>query len=219
MAKEDDFGQDDESIASNPAYVLPRFNTLHVLAQEQLRFDDRDSAKQSYNQMLALYDSINKSNLPAADKQKAYGKLMYIFTGLSNEQVFESEPSLVHMGKYLFPISLVLIVLVIIFFIRPEFSLTGLAVADVNSAPQWTGADAGFKVRGTTDINLDIYFADPDGDRLSYSVSSAPNLDISVSGSNLRIKPDPMVRGMRVVSITASDRTSSARIIATLDIE
>jgi hypothetical protein len=169
--------------------------------------------------MLVLYNEINKSNLPPTDKQKAYGKLMYVFTALSNEEVYDTTPTIISLGKYLFPISLVIIVLLIIFFIRPQFSLTGLAVADYNTAPYWDDGNPAFKVNGITEINLGVYFADDDGDILSYDVSSAPNLDIEINGDILKITPDPFIKGLRVVRITAYDESSSAQVIATLDIQ
>lgn len=217
MAKEDDM-EDEDIIVSNPKYILPRFNTLHTLAYEQLKYNDRSSAKETYQRMVMLYDELNKSNVPQHEKQRAYGKLMYVFTALSNPDFDEHSSTIVSLGKYLFPISLVLIILIIVLFIRPEFSLTGMAAADWNSAPEWVGGDAKFKVMGRTEINLDAYFHDADGDELFYYVGDAPNIDVFVSGSKVVITPDPLIKGMRVIGITAADSASSEKVVAVLDI-
>ena len=223
MAKKADIGDTEELVMSSQAFFLPRFNTLHTLAQQQLNDGNKTEAKESYTRMLMLYDDINKSSLPPSDKQKAYGKLMYVFTALSSEQSFEFAPQLVKLGKYLIPISLVILVLLIIFFLKPQFSLTGMSVSDttnkLNSAPYWDGGEPKFTIKGQTEINLDSYFNDADRDRLVYDVGDAPNLAISVSGSRLTITPDPMLKGTRVISITAFDNDYAANIIAILEIE
>jgi len=71
---------------------------------------------------------------------------------------------------------------------------------------------------GQTEINLDVYFNDADGDKLFYYVSDAQNIDIFVSGGKVTITPDLLIKGMRVISITATDFEASERVIAVLDI-
>jgi len=220
MDKEVDSEEDDVDIlVNNPAFLLPRFNTLRSLAQEQIEYGDIDAAKQSYQKMLMLYDGINKSSLPAGDKQRAYANLMDVFSALSSPETYHKASSIMSIGKYLFPISLVVIVLIIIFFARPQFTLTGLVTADTNSAPQWTGSNAEFTIQGQTQINLDSYFTDPDGDRLTYLVTDAPDIMVSVSGSRLTVTPNPMIKGTRIVSIIASDLEKSTEIVAVLNIK
>ena len=149
-------GGDSEWLAG-PAFLLPRFNTLHALAHEQVKFEDVNAAKNSYRRMLELYDEINRSGIPAADKQAAYKRLMEVFSLISTQPA-QSSSSIVPMAKYLFPISLVVIVLLIVIFAKPEFSLTGLIAGNQNMAPEWTGGNTEFIVQGQTQINLDIYF-------------------------------------------------------------
>lgn len=222
MNKEVEAEEDiDEAIASNPVFLLPRFNTLHSLVKQQVDYGDLAAAQQNYQRMLMLYDEINRSQLQQPEKQNAYGKLMDIFSKLSNPSGYNEPLNLLAIGKYLFPISLMVIVLLIIFFARPEFTMTGLAIfnGDSGTAPYWSADNAEFDIIGSTHINLDAYFKDADGDKLTYLVSGAPNIDVEVSGSQLVITPEPLIKGVRIISITASDGRNKARVSARLYIE
>ncbi len=216
MAKED--GKDDELDFSSQQFFMPRFNTLHNLAKEQLRRSEVSSAKETYSRMLSIYDQINKSQISTNDKQMAYGKLMYVFTALSNDEAYEPMTGIMPLAKYIVPASMVVLVLLIIFFVKPEFSLTGLVVADSNTAPYWSAEGAVFKVSGETYISLGAYFADAEGDGLSYSVGAAPGLQLSVEGSTLKIVPEEYAFGRIAVPITASDSRKETTYYVTAEI-
>jgi hypothetical protein len=221
MDKEVELGEGaEESWLNNPAFLLPRFNTVHSLVQKQVEYNDINAARQNYQRLLALYDEINRSGLPASQKQEAYRKLMDVFSALSNPDNYTPRSNFITIGKYLFPISLMVIVLLIIIFAKPEFSLTGLAVFGIgdDSAPEWVGGNPEFDIIGKTTINLDTYFKTSIFDKARYSVTDAPNLDISIDGSLLTIKADYGIKGVRVVDITASDSDGFTKVTARLNI-
>ena len=123
------------------------------------------------------------------------------------------------MGKYLFPATFVVVILLIIFFVKPEFTLTGLAMFDGdNSAPYWSAGSAGIGVNGKTIVDLDKYFTDPDGDRLTYTVEGARNIDIGIFGSILTIYPYRKLAGERTIKVTASDSKESTGVDVILSI-
>jgi hypothetical protein len=219
MDKEVGLGED-EAWLQRPEFLLPRFNTVHSLVQKQVEYNDINSARDNYQKLLALYDEVNRSGLPAAQKQEAYRKLMDVFSALSNPDNYIPRSNLFTIGKYLFPVSLLVIVLLIIIFARPEFSLTGLSVFSFgeNTAPEWVGGTPEFDIVGKTTINLDTYFKDRNWNRLTYTVTDAPNLGISVENNLLTIMPDHGVMGVRVVHIAASDGEEKTGVTATLNI-
>lgn len=213
-------------IPKKPEFLVPRFNTLHLMCQEQIRFNDLAAAKETYERMKQIYEDIKKSAIvPSLEKQKAYGRLMYVFTALSNDSLRldiggERQISL-SMLKYILPISVVIIVLILIFFLRPEFALSGMAalggIGEIeNSAPEWTGGDAVFHANGITEIDLAPYFSDSDGDLLSYSLNAYDRAMVSMAGSVAAVSPDPMVKGAKAVRICASDRDYDTCVNAVL---
>jgi len=221
MVKEGDSQEDiDEEILSNSEFMIPRFNTLHSLIIQQVENGDNPAAQMSYQRMLVLYDEINRSVLAQTEKQRAYGKLMDVFSKLSNPSGYQSPTNFLSIGKFLFPISLIVIVLLIIFFARPEFTMTGLAIFNSdNSAPYWSAGQPDFDIRGETHIGLNAYFKDADGDKLTYHVDDAPNIMTIVSGNELIVVPDSLMKGVRIVGITASDGKTNTRVSARLYIE
>lgn len=220
MAKEGDSdGFNEDLLDKNPSFVLPRFNTLHSLAKQQIRNNDLENAGESYHRMLAVYNEINRLGLPNSEKQAAYKKLTEVFTQISGETSEGSSLGFVPMGKYLFPVTFIIAILVIIVFVKPEFTMTGLAIFDGdNSAPYWSASSATIEVNGVTTVDLDNYFADPDGDRLAYSVSGARNMDIGISGSMLTVYPYRKLSGERTIRITASDKRESTGVDVILSI-
>jgi len=219
MGKEEGI-EDDEAWLHKPEFLIPRFNTIHTLVQKQVDNNDIAEARETYQRLLALYDEVNMSGIPAAQKQEAYRRLMDVFSSLSNPDNYVPRSNLFTIGKYLFPISLMVIVLLIIIFARPEFSLTGLSVFGFgeNTAPEWVGGTPEFDIVGKTTINLDTYFRDRNWDRLTYAVTDAPNIDVEVSGNLLTIKAGPGITGVRVVQIVASDGEAREVVTATLNI-
>jgi hypothetical protein len=219
MAKEveEEISPEDEWL-QKPEFLLPRFNTVHSLVQKQVEYNDMAKARDNYQKLLALYDEINMSSLSATQKQDSYRKLMEIFSALSSPENAPAKSSLFSIGKYLFPISLMVIVLLIVIFARPEFSMTGLSVFGFgeNQAPVWDGGTPEFDIIGITRINLDTYF--DDWDKLTYVVTEAPNIDIGLDGSILTIVPEYGIKGTRVIHILASDGEERTRVTATLNI-
>ncbi len=217
MAKEAGRVFNEDDLVKNPAFILPRFNTLYALAREQIKNNDTDKAGESYHRMLALYNEVKTLSNSTSDKQEAYRKLTDIFTSVSGETSGESL-GFVPLGKYLFPITFVVVILLIIFFVKPGFAMTGLAAFRGNSAPYWSAGSIEIDVSGNTVVDLNNYFTDPDGDRLTYIVGGAPNVDIAVSGNLLTIYPYRKAAGKRTISIAASDLREITRVDVILNI-
>ena len=216
MGKEEDSGESE----SSPKFLLPRFNTLYDLIKLQIDHRDGNKARDTYHRMLTLYNSINsEKSLSAGEKKDAYSRLTEVFSDLSNTS-FEARSGIMPFARYIFPISVIVIILIIIFFVRPEFTFTGLFAADgMNSAPVWVGGDAEFRIRGKTEINLDSYFADPDGDDITYVATNAPGISIGITNNILTVHPSPELKGTRVITIAASDLNAGTRVSTVLYIE
>lgn len=198
--KEDEF--------SGKEFLMPRFNTLHFLAKEQIDQYDSEKAKESYHRMVQIYNDINASGLRDEEKQAAYQKLTQTYNMLSSapqKNMIDSVP----LARYLFPVSFIIIVMLIIFFVKPELSSTGFAVLDTNNAPEYLGQD--IVVEGNTAVDLDGYFTDDEGDDITYIVTGAPNIDVSVSGSILTINPSDGLEGLRVIKVIASDMKKNTK--------
>jgi hypothetical protein len=217
MPEEEKEGKEEEDWLSRPEFLLPRFNTLHSLVKEQVKHNDVNKARGNYNRMLQMYNEISKSKLSGSEKQESYKKLAEAFNTISNPPAGAAGIS-VPLAKYLFPISVIVIILVIIFFIKPELALTGLHAFSPNSAPEFEG-DAQFIVQGKTEVNLDNHFTDPDGDKLTYLVTEAPNIDVSVSGSILTINPQLNLKGLRMITVIASDLKENTKVDVKLNIK
>ena len=218
MVKEDGSdGFNEDDLVKNPAFVLPRLNTLYALAKEQIKNNDIDKASESYHRMLEVYNEVNRLGFSNSDKQAAYRKLTSVFTQISSETTEGSSLGFVPLGKYLFPVTFVVVILLIIFFVKPEFTMTGLAAfGGDNSAPYWSAGSTEIGVNGNTVVDLSNYFTDPDGDRLTYAVEGARNMDIGISGNMLTIYPYRKLAGERAISITASDSRESTKVSVTL---
>jgi len=219
MSKEvDTEGSQEDAWIQKPEFLVPRFNTVHTLVQKQVENKDINLARENYQRLLGLYDEINRSSIRPQQKQESYTKLMDVFGALSNPDNLQQGSSFLTIGKYLFPVSLIVIVLIIVIFARPEFSLSGLAVFEENTAPKWVGGNPEFDIIGRTTINLDTYFKDSFFDNIEYIVASSPNLDISLDDNLLTIKAEYGIQGVRVLNIIASDGEERTRVTATLNI-
>jgi len=79
---------------------------------------------------------------------------------------------------------------------------------DKNNKPKWIGPDE-FKINGTAEINLSEYFTDEDNDELTYSVSDAESLDVSISESIVTIEPITKNEFNTTITFIASDGIDS----------
>ncbi|MBN2111840.1 hypothetical protein JW707_01945 [Candidatus Woesearchaeota archaeon] len=202
--------KEEEVWINGPEFILPRFNTMHSLVKEQLKHNDANKARESYHRMLEIYAEISKSNLPSEDKKLAYKKLTEAFNEISNP-MYEPETGNVAVAKYLIPISVIVIILLIVFFIKPQLALTGLAALSGNTAPEYTG-NGEIIVEGNTAVDLNGYFSDAQGDRITYLVTTTPNIDVKISANVLTLDPDPGLKGLRVITIIATDLDKSTTV-------
>ncbi|MEM2916660.1 MAG: right-handed parallel beta-helix repeat-containing protein, partial [Candidatus Woesearchaeota archaeon] len=79
-----------------------------------------------------------------------------------------------------------------------------------NLAPVWTANITTFVIGQGAELvlNLDNYFADPEGLPLTYIATQTENMNVVLEDSILSITPEPAFVGERIVSIMASDGLS-----------
>ena len=190
----------DEDDADIDPMLLPRFNTMHSLVLQQVSFEDKKKAEESYVKLLAIYREIAASDLSYLDKQQAYQRLKAV-----HEKLFTPQEE----GKWttlMYPIALALIVLLVLFFTKPQVSgITALVVGQGSDAPVWDSEITTMSISGTAQIPLEDYFSDPNGDQLSYDATHPENLYVAVSGSTVTIVPQTGVKGVRYITFSASD--------------
>ena len=208
---------EEEAWISGPEFILPRFNTLHSLVKEQAKNSDFNQARETYNRMLQLYSKINSSNLSKEDKKESYKKLSEAFNTISKPEN-APDASDIPIAKYVIPISVIVIILLVVFFLKPEIALSGLAVFAGNTAPEYVGTGE-IIVEGNTAIDLDAYFIDNEGDKVTYLVTTAPNIDVSIAANILTLDPNPNLKGLRVITIIASDLDKSTTVDVNLNIK
>lgn len=196
---------------NGPEFILPRFNTLHSLVKEQVNHNDVDKARESYQRMLEIYSEMSKSGMSTEDKKESYKKLTEAFNSISNPHMSEPDGNDVPIAKYLIPISVIIIILLVVFFLKPELALMGLAVFDTNTAPEYVG-NGQLVVEGNTAIDLNGYFIDNEGDKITYLVTNAPNIDVSIASNVLTLDPEPNLKGLRLITIIASDLDKSTTV-------
>jgi hypothetical protein len=188
------------------SFVMPRFNTVYNLAMEQVKFKDMRGARKSYSRLLQLYNDVSASDASYIDKQDAYQKLKII-----HSEMFKPT-GVITFGNVIIPITLVVIVLLIVFFVKPQLvGVTGFFTAEENSPPVWDSDVGEFRISGRAQIDLSEYFSDANGDRLAYVSTSAPNLQVYVAGSTVTLVPSEGISGTRFLTFSASDSMESAR--------
>ena len=77
-----------------------------------------------------------------------------------------------------------------------------------NKKPDWIGPTR-FIINGTTELNLSKYFIDKDNGILIYAVSQVEDLEISISGEILTVKPKKDDDFNTTITFTASDGIGS----------
>jgi hypothetical protein len=195
-----------EAQKEDGSYIVPRFNTVYNLAMQQLRFKDMKSAKQSYSRMLQLYSELSNENVSYIDRQDAYQKLRTI-----HQHMYRPEGAIT-FGNVIIPITLVVIVLLIVFFVKPQLvGVTGFFTADTNTPPVWDSYVDEFRISGTTEIDFSKYFSDADGDKLTYISTGASNLAVVISENIASITPEEGIKGTRFLTFAAADSTMSAK--------
>ena len=182
------------------SYLVPRFNTLHSLILQQLAFGDMAEAEQTYLNMLRLYREVEASDVSFLDKQQAYDRLR-----LAHEKVYMPADG-ARWGNLFYPIALVMIVLLIIFFTKPQIiGITGLFAGEINQPPVWTAGITAMSIGDKAQLHMADYFTDPDGDELTYLATKPNNVHVAVSQGLVTLVPEPGVKGVRYITFIASD--------------
>jgi len=111
---------------------------------------------------------------------------------------------------------LIILVLIAVVFGLVSFAkqatITGQTIEQINQAPVWTG-----ETRFTTTKNnfiiipLGDFFTDPDKDQLTYLASEASNINLEVSGQQLKITPETNFTGERLIPVFASDGDATTK--------
>ena len=88
-----------------------------------------------------------------------------------------------------------------------EPTVTGHVVEEINQAPAWIGESTTFTLvrNDVLILSLGDYFTDVNGDALTYLASEASNINVEISGQQLKLEPETDFVGERLISVFASD--------------
>ncbi|MEM4263594.1 MAG: hypothetical protein QW666_01710 [Candidatus Woesearchaeota archaeon] len=206
--------------------LIKQFVDKYNSAQASLDGHNTIEAKQKYKELLHIYSAINKSKLEKEHKELAYEQVMKVYReihrdnkGITGTVSAVSNVSQRFTSKSMMIVAGLLILLSLVVFIKPEIIGLVLEPSIVNTPPAWTAPEIIFDVRAPeTRINLDNYFADSEGSKLVYLATSARNINVEVSGSQLIITPEPGAFGTREITVVASDGIDTTKKTIKLNI-
>ncbi len=203
--------------------LIKQFVDKYNSAQASIDGNNMGDAKKKYSELLHMYSAINQSKLEKEHKELAYEQVMKVYRevhgGSKGISAISENVSRHFMSKSVMVVAGLLILISIVIFIKPEIIGFVLAPSAVNEAPFWASPETAFTVRAPqTRINLDQYFMDADGNKLSYLATSAQGINVEVSNSQLTITPAQEVYGTREITIVASDGIETAKKTITLNI-
>ncbi len=194
--------------------LIKQFVDKYNSAQASLDGHNKEEAKKQYKDLLKLYSTINHSKLDKENKELAYEQIMKVYRGvhstdaatsmLSKRFFFTSKPTMIVAG--------ILIILSLVVFIKPEIIGFVLEPSIINSAPEWKSPQNFFDAaQPQTIINLDSYFSDPEGSRLTYLATAPQGVQVEINNQHMIITPQPGAYGTREITIIASDGTNTAK--------
>ncbi|MBW3004293.1 DUF11 domain-containing protein [Candidatus Woesearchaeota archaeon] len=124
------------------------------------------------------------------------------------------------MGRDLMIIFLLLAIVFGLTSLVKDATITGQTVEPLNQAPVWTGETTTFTTVKNDSFVLFLgeYFTDPDGDALTYLASEASNINLEISGQQLKITPEPDFIGDRFISVFASDGEDTTKKVITFTV-
>lgn len=203
--------------------LIKQFVDTYNSAQASIDGHNIDDAKKKYRDLLHMYSAINQSKLEKEHKELAYEQVMKVYRevhgGNKGISAISDNVSRHFMSKPVMVVAGLLILISIVVFIKPEIVGLALTPSVVNEPPFWASPETVFTVRSPeTRINLDQYFLDADGNKLSYLSTSAQGINVEVSDSQLVITPAPGAYGAREITIVASDGIDTAKKIITINI-
>lgn len=194
--------------------LIKQFVDKYNSAQASLDGRNKEEAKKHYKDLLSLYAAINKSKLDKENKELAYEQIMKVYRGVHNTNnvavpiskrfSFTSKPTIIVAG--------ILILLSIVVFIKPEIIGFALDPSVTDDAPEWKSPQNFFSAESPqTVINLDNYFRDPEGSRLTYLATAPQGVHVETNNQYLILMPQPGAYGTREITIIASDGINTAK--------
>lgn len=203
--------------------LIKQFVDKYNSAQASIDGNNIGDAKKKYSELLHMYSAINQSKLEKEHKELAYEQVMKVYRevhgGNKGISAISENVSRHFMSKSVMVVAGLLILISIVIFIKPEIVGFVLAPSVINEPPFWASPETFFNVRAPqTRINLDQYFMDADGNKLSYLATSAQGINVEISDSQLTITPALGAYGTREITIVASDGIETAKKTITLNI-
>ncbi|MBN1644457.1 hypothetical protein JW851_00255 [Candidatus Woesearchaeota archaeon] len=180
--------------------LIQRFIKIYSSAQVAIDSNNKDTAEQKYQELLDLYNIIKNSDLDYNHKKIAYTQIQKVYNGIKGIDTRTS------INRYVFAIAVFVILISFAVFAKPSFF--GLTVLEEglygNQAPYWNSEQKNFEFQDQLTLNLNEYFADPEGDELTFLTKHQKGLKIALSGNQITVQNDG-ARGEIPLELIASD--------------
>jgi hypothetical protein len=196
--------------------VTEEFLQRYEAAEAAIRRADKPAAKAAYKDALAAYKQMS-----SVEKKASYDQLTQLhqdINGMSDAHTTHSTESIPEghaFGAKDFIIVGVFLILVA-FVLMGDPKTIGFATVETN-APVWSGVR---EFTATQDnafiLDLSTAFRDPDGDELTFLVSGAPGVQVSLRGSVVTMLPQSA--GTFTVTVMASDATHVTKVPLTIQV-
>ncbi|MBW2973599.1 hypothetical protein KY346_04350 [Candidatus Woesearchaeota archaeon] len=202
--------------------LIHKFVQTYNAAQDSIEENRVEEAKQRYRDLMGVYHQITNSDIEPVHKELAYDQVLKVFKGVKGMKVRS------RINAKSVALATVIIIISIVIFIKPE--IVGLIPFEFDQPPAWGAADNKFVIssvpekgamfpgKHTRTIDLDEFFVDPNDDKLTYLATSAPGLQVELSGSLLTFNPEKGIIGPRIITVVASDGKHITRKEIAVDI-
>lgn len=188
-----------EGVSSTDRVLIHRFVEQYYQALGFIKAKKYEDGKKAYSLLLELFKQLNqRERLAEIHKQLAYNCVRDIYSNLSE---MESGPLSDKTFKMLLSITIIILLLGLLFILKPD--LAGMFSAELGGGrgPTWTAGINTFLIDSIAKFDLDNFFS-AKGD-LEYSVATGEGVDVILSNSILVVMPKPGFRGESEISIIA----------------
>lgn len=166
--------------------LIKAFIKIYSSAQVAIDANEREQAEQRYQELLEVYNQIKNSSLDIDHKKIAFDQIQKVYKGISGIE------TRTRMNKYAVVAAVLVILVSFAVLIKP--TMFGLTILEKelygNEAPYWKAEQKNFELTGQLELNLNDYFADPDGDQLTFLTKHQKGLKIALANEKLTVIND-----------------------------
>lgn len=180
--------------------LIQQFIKIYSSAQTAIDANEKQRAQNKYHALLKTYNKIKNSKLDYHHKKIAYSQIQKVYKGIQGIGTRRS------INRYAIFAAVFIILLSFAIVIKPSFF--GLMVLEKglygNEAPKWASEQKSFDLYGILDLELNDYFTDPDGDKLTFLTKHQKGLKLALMNTHLKIINDGAT-GQVPLELIASD--------------